>query len=478
MKKFAIIPWLLIFVLLAAARFAGSALILTSVSPPYGARIVNALGVLMAGSAALLLDRLVRAFYWNGYLRRRRGRETPVVIQILLTIALAALGISVGLYFEAGVSFTGLLTASGATALLVGIALQAGIADVFSGVSVNLNGSVGIGDWLTIYSPRFSNPVFGRVQSIALRSTFLRLDDGRRLMIPNHTLTSNPVINHSRPQGAKRLLVEVPIARYFSAERAIAILLAEAYRAVRTKPLSSQHDPEVLIDRFGADTTFLHVRFYADVEETEPQVARSIMAVALHRALQRHGVPEPARLMEFSAARAGGSRDAAGEVRDALARVPIFENILTASELETLVSSCSVRFIPAGTTFIRQGEAGKSMFVLLDGAAHVSIAMPDGETREVAVLAGGDIVGEMSLMTGAPRTTSVTSLTAMRLLEVTNESLEPLLAAEPGLLERFSHVLAVRQSHLGEIASTMSQKQASQRDILAQIRKFFSRIFG
>ncbi len=477
MRKFAILPWFVVFLLLATARFAGSALILASISPPYSIRIVNALGVLMAGAAALLLDRLVRAFYWNGYLLRKLGRETPVVMQVLVTIALLALGVSVGLYFEAGVSFAGLLTASGATALLLGIALQAGIADVFSGLSVNLNGSVGIGDWLTIYSPRFSNPIFGRVQSIALRSTFLRLDDGRRLMIPNHILTSHPVVNHSRPSGAKRLFVEVPIARYFPAERAIGILLAEAYRAVRTKPLSSHRNPEVLIDRFGPHTTFLHVRFYADLEESEPQIARSIMAEALHRALQRHAVPEPTRLMEFAAPR-GGLRDTAAEVRDALARVPIFENILTASQLETLASSCSARVIPAGTSFIRQGEAGNSMFVLLDGAAHVSLDMPDGEKREVAVLASGDIVGEMSLMTGAPRTTSVTSLTAVRLLEVTNEAMERLLAAEPGLLERFSHVLAVRQSQLSEIASTTGQKRTLERDILAQIRKFFSRAFG
>ena len=218
------------------------------------------------------------------------------------------------------------------------------------------------------------------------------------------------------------LFVEVPIARYFSAERAIGILLAEAYRAVWTKPLSSQRNPEVLIDRFGPNTTFLHVRFYADLEETEPQIAKSIMAVALHRALQRHGVPEPVRRMEFVTPRGGRSAATAAEVREALAQVPIFDNILSASELETLVSSCRVRLIPAGTTFVRQGEAGKSMFVLLDGAAHVSIATPDGEKREVAVLASGDIVGEMSLMTGAPRTTSVISLTAMRLLEVTNES--------------------------------------------------------
>jgi len=478
MRKTAIIPWLSVFVLLAAARFAGSALILASVSPPNGARIVHALGVLMAGAGALLLDRLVLAFYWDGYLPRRRGRETPAVMKVLMTIALVALVVSVGLYFEEGVSFAGLLTASGATALILGIALQAGISDVFSGLSVNLNGSVGIGDWLTIYTAELPEPIYGRVQGIAMRFTYLRLLDGRRLMVPNHTLTSNPVINHSRPRGAAiRLVVEIPIARHFSAERAIGILLAEAYRAVQSKPLSSQRNPEVLIDRFGPYTTFLHVRFYADPDDTEPKIAKSIMAVAMHRALQRHGVPAPVRPLEFVTPN-GGSRDGAAEVLGALGQVPIFENILSASQLETLASSCTVRLIAAGTTFIRQGDIGKSMFVLLDGAARVQIAALDGEAREVAVLASGDIVGEISLMTGAPRAASVTSLTAMRLLEVTNESMEQLLAAEPGLLERFSHVLAVRQLILGEIASTIGQKNKLERDILAQIRKFFSRTFG
>jgi CRP-like cAMP-binding protein len=83
----------------------------------------------------------------------------------------------------------------------------------------------------------------------------------------------------------------------------------------------------------------------------------------------------------------------------------------------------------------------------------------------------------MSLMTGAPRTASVTSLSSMRVLEVTKQSLEPLLAAEPSLLERVSHVLATRQSNLSEIANTTGQKQALQLDILAQMRQFFARAF-
>jgi small-conductance mechanosensitive channel len=254
----------LVLALLAAARFGGAQMILASVHPPYGARLVSALGVLTMAAAALVIDRLVRIFYWGGYLRRRNGRETPAVIEGLMTIALVVLAVSVGLFFEAGVSFTGVLTASGATAFVLGIALQAVINDVFSGLSVNIDGSFAIGDWLTIYSDQFPEPVYGRVQGIQWRTTFLSLSDGRRLMIPNHVLTSNPVMNHSRPPGAKRLCVEVPVANGFPADRAQGILLAEAYRAVRTRPLVSQRDPDVLVDHFGSDAVCFHVRFYAE----------------------------------------------------------------------------------------------------------------------------------------------------------------------------------------------------------------------
>ena len=76
-----------------------------------------------------------------------------------------------------------------------------------------------------------------------------------------------------------------------------------------------------------------------------------------------------------------------------------------------------------------------------------------------------------------PRAASVICLTAMRVLEVTKASMESLLAAEPGLMERFSRVLAARQSGLSEIASNSGQKQALELDILAQMRRFFSRAF-
>src|SRR5258706_7407002 len=174
---------------LAVLRIAGSKLIMTAVLAPYGAGLVSALGVLAMIAAAVVVDRLVRYFYWDGYLRRKRSRETPALIEDILTIALLVLGASIGLFFEAGVSFTGLLAASGATAIVLGIALQAVINHVFSGLSLNFDGSYTIGDWLTIYSEHFPETVYGRGQGITLRTPFLGPPHGRRGRGPHHLTT-------------------------------------------------------------------------------------------------------------------------------------------------------------------------------------------------------------------------------------------------------------------------------------------------
>ncbi|MEO8301007.1 MAG: hypothetical protein ABI608_04390, partial [Rhizomicrobium sp.] len=81
MKSFGTILSFLVLALLAAARFAGADAIVAAMPLHYGERLVNTLGVLTAIAIAIVLDRLVRALYWDGYLRRKLGRETPAVIE-------------------------------------------------------------------------------------------------------------------------------------------------------------------------------------------------------------------------------------------------------------------------------------------------------------------------------------------------------------------------------------------------------------
>lgn len=134
-------------------------------------------------------------------------------------------------------------------------------------------------------------------------------------------------------------------------------------------------------------------------------------------------------------------------VRDVLKSVTFFTEVLNDEELDMLASNAYELTGETGSTLIRQGDVGSSMIILVDGSVTVSIADSPSE-RVIATLGAGDIVGEMSLLTGAPRTATVTADTAISAMEVDRAALQPLLARNPSLFDRFAEILERRRAEL------------------------------
>jgi len=463
---------------LLALRIWGGSEIMADIPAPYGAMLYHGLGYLLFAAVAIFVDQLVRMFYWRGYLARKMKRPTPALIEDIVTVCLIIIALSAALSYESGMNVAAIVTAGGATAIVLGIALQTVIQDVFSGLSINLDGSYAIGDWLTVYSEHFEHPKYGRVIGITWRSTYMRMEDGTQLMIPNHMATANAVTNHCCPAGPKRLSFEIPMDYRVPTQRAIAMLTGEACKAVRGNPLLARSpEPSAIIARFTDDATIYEVRFYADPEKVEPSIAQSIVSSAVHEVVLRTEVPNPVTQIEITPAPTRDMLHGTKEGRDALMRVPLFAQVLSEAQFDSLDESCHHAQFAAGAAFIRQGESATSMYILLEGAAAVTVTNARGEEQEVAVLAAGDFVGEMSLMTGAPRTATVTPLTPLRVLEITKEAMEGLLKTSPELLEHFSRVMAQRQFELRDIASQGGEIESAQVDLLSRMTAFFARVF-
>ena len=94
----------------------------------------------------------------------------------------------------------------------------------------------------------------------------------------------------------------------------------------------------------------------------------------------------------------------------------------------------------AREAIVRQGQSGKSMFVILRGEASVTLAGTDGE---VARLRGGDVFGEMSLLTGEARTATVTAATDCDVLEIDAEGFRTVVMTNPSVLEHVTSVTSV-----------------------------------
>jgi len=140
------------------------------------------------------------------------------------------------------------------------------------------------------------------------------------------------------------------------------------------------------------------------------------------------------------------------EARDVLARTKLFSDVLSDRQLQDLAARSKVYDVGKDRVLMTEGDFGTSMFILVEGKVDVTVAGTRHANREVAMLGPGDIFGEMSLMTGARRAATVTTMEPTRVVEITKVALENVLTHAPELVDRFGAFLAKRRAQLDEIA--------------------------
>jgi branched-chain amino acid transport system substrate-binding protein len=447
-------------------------------APVHDAAIMRLATIALLIALAIAIDRLFRRWYWQGYARRRTGRETPKLVQDIVTVFIVALGIALGLVWQEGLTLTGIAATSIGLAAAIGVALQPDIQDVFSGLAMNYENTCGIGDWVTVDSQELKSPIFGCITGLSWRSTFLTMEDGCRVSVPNHLFTSNPVINHSRAAGAKRLSIDVSLDARVPSDRVLDLLLGETFRAVRAPGLARNPDPDAMISRLDPNATVFTVRFWYHPEKIRPSNARAIVLKSIHAALLQNPWPMPVTQVEMTEPPNLQAGADALEIRDGFSRSSLFSETLDADQIERLAASCRTLEFPRGTVIMNRGDPPAQMYLVLEGAVGIEIEPEPGKRTEVAISASGDVVGEMSLLTGAERNANVTALTRVRVLEITKDAVAELLKDAPELFERLSGVLARRQIENSAVAQRSASAEAeAETYILDRMREFFGRAF-
>jgi len=132
---------------------------------------------------------------------------------------------------------------------------------------------------------------------------------------------------------------------------------------------------------------------------------------------------------------------------------------LSTSQLSRLVDTLSETQVTAGEVVIRQGEAGKEFYVIMEGEARVTIRDPEspGGEREVMQLKQYDYFGERALLSDSPRAATVKATTKMVLLHISKGLFEEILGPLEGIIEshRQAREEAAKQSYLQRQAEGM-----------------------
>lgn len=112
----------------------------------------------------------------------------------------------------------------------------------------------------------------------------------------------------------------------------------------------------------------------------------------------------------------------------------LFQNF-SAEEFRQVVSRLTLRHYEEGSLIVAEGDPGDSMFVVVNGEVSVNTTNEKGKRITLATLGEGEFFGEISLLTGRPRTATIITNTDSDLLELTRKDYENIVADHPNVAD-------------------------------------------
>jgi CRP-like cAMP-binding protein len=153
-----------------------------------------------------------------------------------------------------------------------------------------------------------------------------------------------------------------------------------------------------------------------------------------------------------------------------LAATDLF-GLLSDDERQALAEISPIHAFGASEPIVRQGDEGRSAYVVCKGRVRVSV---DPGDAELAVLEPGAYFGEMSLLTGEPRTATVRAVGDCEVMEVTSDQFRRFVLERPSVLERIGSVVADRRAGLTRARSSAAQLPAAEsaQSLIQRVRRF------
>lgn len=425
--------------------------------------------VLSAVIGFALIEALVLVRPWDP----RRGAFIPKLVRDLVRFALVAgAGLAVW-HFVFGHPLD--FTITSATSLaVVGLALQDILKNVFAGMSLQMERPFRAGDWLQIEGRGLA-----QVLDVSWRSTRLRTTEGVEIFEPNSTLTAARLVNYGsgREPVAFSFYVGLPYATPPTVAKQALL------QAARTAPGAAEApDHEAFVDHFGDSAVTYRLRAWTKQIASATRFQDSVQSRIWYQ-LQRAGieVPFPIRTVQMhdsASEHAAASADERRRKTDLLAGLPLFRD-LPRETCERLADAARRQVYDDGELLVREGETGDSLFVLERGRVQVTKSGSTVGTTYVVLarLKAGDFFGEMSLLTGEPRSATIAAEGSCEVLLLDRAAVAPVLAADPALAGTLSHSLAARTAATEATLEDRRGKasdEAPEQTLLHRIRAFFS----
>ncbi|MEM7081844.1 MAG: mechanosensitive ion channel family protein [Pseudomonadota bacterium] len=436
---------------------------------PGGDVLRKTVGMGLWMASALLISRSLLALLLHPFSRARTGQDAPAILVNCIYAVVFIAGGFMSVHFVLEKPVGALMATSGLVTLIIGLAIRDMIADFFSGLAINFERPYSIGDWIEL-----EPGLVGKVSELNWRSTRLVTLSQRTVIVPNNNFAARQFVNYSLPRRSYRESLDITL-NYTADPDRITNILQSAISA--TSGLVEGGDHNVRIKNFSERGVEYQIRFWIDDLASRVGLRHKLAANVL-RYLSQAGVSIPYQQQEILITRDRRARQERRiDAKRLLSRIDWLEP-LKDHELEQLAQVAQPHDFDKGTIIFNEGEDGDSLYLVVEGIANVRTGT-NGSSKMVGKIEPGQALGEMSVLTGAPRRASVTADTHVHALSIHRDDLEPILRARPEIAQELGNLMAVRvramnaRSFAHTHATTLDDDHSLAKQLANKISQFF-----
>lgn len=377
--------------------------------------------------------------YVNVLLFVEAGRHTwqaqvPKLLRDLTRFFLILIGTAVVLSLVWKTDLGGLLTALGVSSIVIGLALQDTLGNLFSGIALLFGRPFVIGDWL-----KFGDTV-GKVIEINWRAVHLITRDREMLIVPNSVLAKEVFYNYRRPQPLHGEPLELGFS-YNDPPNKVKQVIRQA--ALATPGVLSDPEPVIQTSAYGDSSINYYVRLYLRDYERVPDIRDAFMTRVWYAA-KRHQLTIPFPIRTLIHERAPKEDYGVDRVVSELRSLPCFITI-HAEILEQLVANAEFKSFGQSERIIYQGQENVKLHFLLFGQVQMKVLNPANHEQEVLTLARGDFFGATALLSREPSAYSVVALSDVEVMVLEIEAMQVIIDRTPQLAREMDEIIEARQ---------------------------------
>ena len=427
--------------------------------------------------AGVAFVNVASVFIFTVVLEALRLKPAHIMRELLRAISYVVVGVFVLSIIK--VDVTGIVATSAVLTAVIGLSFQDTLVNVMGGMALQTEGAIRVGDWIRIDRQE------GLVTDIRWRHTSIETRNWDTVIVPNSLLMKSQVTVLGRRSGQPRqhrqwVYFNVDF-RYSPARVIDAVELALCGEPIPN--IAADPPPNCILMDFKESYCSYAVRYWlTDLAVDDP--TNSVVRTRIYFALRRAGIPLsiPAHSLfvtEDDTSRR--ERKSAEEVEkrvQSLRHVELFDS-LTDEERQSLATRLRVAPFVRGEVLTRQGAEAHWLYVITKGEAEVRVSTDGNLSEHLANLGPGDFFGERGMMTGEPRSATVTALSDVECYRLDKEAFHDILQRRPEIAENISEILARRrvelEAALEDLDEETRQTRARQHqgDLLRRIKDFF-----